>query len=157
MLFFYKQIKNNTFWCSPFVYSIILHPRSWSSSLLPGSKVITNASVTITELYMNKNYTNMDYSICKVYETVYSTPRAKFSCLYSRCTDTIYIPQSSHDITTDFLTQGRIDHKIQRKGAITEYTQSGNGHFLAYIPSWWKNLPRKEWGGGGGWMPTSFH
>jgi hypothetical protein len=21
-------------------------------------------------------------------------------------------------------------------------TQSGNGHFLAYIPSWWKNLPR---------------
>jgi hypothetical protein len=23
----------------------------------------------------------------------------------------------------------------------TEYTQSGNGWFLAYIPSWWKNQP----------------
>ncbi len=24
----------------------------------------------------------------------------------------------------------------------TEYTQRRNGRFLAYIPSWWKNLPR---------------
>jgi hypothetical protein len=24
----------------------------------------------------------------------------------------------------------------------TEHTQSGNGRFLAYNPSWWKNLPR---------------
>ncbi len=23
-------------------------------------------------------------------------------------------------------------------GLTTEYTQNGNGHFLAYIPSWWK-------------------
>jgi hypothetical protein len=23
----------------------------------------------------------------------------------------------------------------------TEYTDSGNGHLLAYIPSWWKNQP----------------
>jgi hypothetical protein len=32
----------------------------------------------------------------------------------------------------------------------TEYTQSGNGHFLAYIPSWWKNQPSLVRMGGGG-------
>ncbi len=31
----------------------------------------------------------------------------------------------------------------------TEYSQSGNGHFLAYIPSWWKNQPSLVGGGGG--------
>jgi hypothetical protein len=33
---------------------------------------------------------------------------------------------------------------------ITEYTQSGNGHFLACIPS-------AQPGEGGGWTPTPFH
>ncbi len=38
----------------------------------------------------------------------------------------------------------------------TEYTQGGNGRFLACIPSWWKNRP---WlvRVGGGCMPTPFH
>jgi hypothetical protein len=32
-------------------------------------------------------------------------------------------------------------------GRDTEYTQSGNGHFMAYIPSWWKNQPSLvRWG-----------
>ncbi len=36
----------------------------------------------------------------------------------------------------------------------TEYTQSGNGRFLSYIPSWWKNLPRL--GRVGGARPPPF-
>ncbi len=42
-----------------------------------------------------------------------------------------------------------------QKDSTTEYTQSGNGRFLAYIPSWWKNyllLVR-----GGGHTPYPFH
>ncbi len=34
-----------------------------------------------------------------------------------------------------------------RSGKSTEYTQSGNGRFLAYIPSWWKISPA-WWGWG---------
>ncbi len=30
----------------------------------------------------------------------------------------------------------------------TEYTQTGNGHFLASIPSWWKIQPSLVWVGG---------
>jgi hypothetical protein len=37
----------------------------------------------------------------------------------------------------------------------TEYTQSRNAHFLAYIPSRWKNLPSLV-GGGGGARPLPF-
>jgi len=37
----------------------------------------------------------------------------------------------------------------------TECTQSGNGHFMAYIPSWWKNQPSLV--GVGGFTPTPFH
>ncbi len=32
---------------------------------------------------------------------------------------------------------------------ITGYTQSGNGWFLSYIPSWWKNQPWLHGEGGG--------
>jgi hypothetical protein len=38
---------------------------------------------------------------------------------------------------------------------ITEYTQSGNGRFLASILSWWKISALA--GKGGGWTPTPFH
>ncbi len=39
----------------------------------------------------------------------------------------------------------------------TEYTQSGNCRFMAYIPSWWKNQPWLVRWGGGGFMPAPFH
>ncbi len=39
----------------------------------------------------------------------------------------------------------------------TEYTQGGNGRFLACIPSWWKNQPWLVRVGGGGCTPTPFH
>ncbi len=35
--------------------------------------------------------------------------------------------------------------------------ESGNGHFLAYIPSWWKNLPCLVRVGMHHWTPTPFH
>ncbi len=38
----------------------------------------------------------------------------------------------------------------------TEYTQSGNDHFLAYIPSWWKNQPSLVRGGGGARPPPFY-
>ncbi len=37
----------------------------------------------------------------------------------------------------------------------TEYTESSNGHLLAYIPSWWKNQPSLV--RVGGYTPTPFH
>ncbi len=37
----------------------------------------------------------------------------------------------------------------------TESTHSGNGHYLAYILSWWKNLPSLV--RDGGCTPTPFH
>ncbi len=40
--------------------------------------------------------------------------------------------------------------------AATEYTQSGNGHFLAYIPSWWKISPA-WWGVEGARPPLSLY
>ncbi len=39
----------------------------------------------------------------------------------------------------------------------TEYTQNGNGRFLAYIPSRWKNYPRLVRVGGGGARRPPFH
>ncbi len=39
---------------------------------------------------------------------------------------------------------------------ITEHTQSGNGRFLAYIPSWWKNSPC-WWGWGADAHPLSLY
>ncbi len=38
-----------------------------------------------------------------------------------------------------------------RQVLFPQSTQSGNGHFLAYIPSWWKN-----WWGWGGARPPPF-
>ncbi len=38
----------------------------------------------------------------------------------------------------------------------SEYTQSGDCRFLAYIPSWWKNQPWLVEGGGGGLTSTPF-
>jgi len=48
-------------------------------------------------------------------------------------------------------------HHLSLLGIVchTEYKQSGNGHFLAYIPLRWKNLPRLVRVGGA--RPTPFH
>ncbi len=60
-----------------------------------------------------------------------------------------------------FLNHGAVYLNMYRKcfGASytpTEYTQSGNGRFLAYIPSWWKNEPRLVREGGAGY-PLSLY
>jgi hypothetical protein len=43
------------------------------------------------------------------------------------------------------------------KGKNTEYTQSGNGNFLAYIPSLWKNHPSLVRVGGARPKPLSLY
>jgi hypothetical protein len=51
--------------------------------------------------------------------------------------------------------EGRIQYKHEGIYIVpcTEYTQSGNGHFLAYSPSWWKNQPSLLRAGGGACPP----
>ncbi len=39
------------------------------------------------------------------------------------------------------MRQCSVDCRVHSEVMPTEYTQSGNGHFLSYIPSWWKNQP----------------
>ncbi len=48
-----------------------------------------------------------------------------------------------------------IERRLKPEHVIpSEYTQSGDCRFLAYIPSWWKNQPWLV--RGGGWRPTPF-
>ncbi len=39
------------------------------------------------------------------------------------------------------MRQCSVDCRVHSEVVPTEYSQSGIGHFLAYIPSWWKNQP----------------
>jgi hypothetical protein len=44
-------------------------------------------------------------------------------------------------VNKTFSLSPNFNYKSARYVRPTEYTQGGNGHFLAYVPSWWKTQP----------------
>ncbi len=81
-----------------------------------------------------------------------------WECLYCMCDDNVagvLCVRTVYDvlISTKKPCHGTYKHD---RPVLSQSTQSGNGHFLAYIPSWWWNQPslvRVE----GACTPTLFH
>ncbi len=55
--------------------------------------------------------------------------------------------EGRRQVNKTFSLSPNFNYKSVRYVRPTEYTQSGTGHFLAYIPSWWKTQPSLVMGG----------
>ncbi len=66
-----------------------------------------------------------------------------------------HFPHQSVIVTAFDVEQSALDS--HRLVICTYVTHSGNGHFLACSPSWWKKLAQAGEGGGWGCTATPFH